>query len=122
MDMSSGASSVAEDPYGSCEYAVQLGQALAADAIAHGRPPVQLSAEQIVAAQSSYAAGLAAAHMFDPELKAGGIGMTSAFGIARSSRTPRPQPYVPAAGAEVAALSAAGAEARAVAGSLRCPG
>ena len=119
MDMSSGASSVAEDPYGSCEYAVQLGQALAADAIAQGRPLVQLSAEQLLAVQSSYVAGLlSAAQMVDSPLRVGGTGTTSAFCIARSSRPPRSQPYVPAEGAEAAAVSAAGAAANAVAVAL----
>ena len=80
MDLSSGASSVAEDPYGSGGYAVQLGQALAADAIALGRPPVQLTAEQVAAVQASYTAGLApAGQMVDPPLRAGGTGTTSAF-------------------------------------------
>ncbi len=66
--------------------------------------------------QSSFVAGLAsAAQMVDPPLRVGGTGTTSAFCIARNTRPSRPQPYVPAVGAEAVAVSAAGAEAHAVA-------
>ncbi len=123
-----GGAFAAEDPYGSGDllYAAQLGEALARDAMAQGRPPPQLTQEQLVAVQASYVAGLASTAaaassvptVVDPPPVVGGTLPTSAFGVSRRSPRQRPQPFPTDDAAEAAAASAAGAVAREVAANM----